>query len=301
MQPRKTLAAWTLAGLMGFGQQATPPGFFPVTPVKSVGPQLRVANGQFFSYVLPEGWQVGEDGQFALTLLAPDRRALTVMAGNAGMPIHYPPDRFVYEKLMALRPEGLRLGPPRDATPAAGFARAWQFEVAYTIQGAPCRGWAKANVAPAYDSAVYAMTAALADARQWPGYESWLPVIAEQISARNGAAFGIRGVMAQNLQNSTAYAEAARQYREWSAKTWKAVTDERQASVDRRNAEFRENLGAIETYVNPYDTGVAVELPTQYKHFWVNRQGNILATNDPGADPNVGSTAEWRRMPRAKH
>jgi hypothetical protein len=262
---------------------------------------LRISNGQFFSYALPEGWQVGEDGQFALTLVAPDRKALTVMVGNAGVPVQYPPDRFVYEKLMALQPEGLRLGAPREAAPVTGFARAWQFDVVYAIQGVPCRGWAKVNVAPAYDSAVYAMTAALSEASQWPGYATWLPLVAEQISARNGAAFGMRGVMAQNLQNSMAYAEAARQYREWSAKTWKGVSDERQASQDRRNAEFRENLGAIETYVNPYDASVPVELPTQYKHFWVDRHGNILGTNDPGADPNIGSTGDWRRMPRAKH
>lgn len=286
---------------MSFGQSKTPPGFFPVRPVKPRPPELRISNGQFFSYALPEGWQVGEDGQFALTLVAPDRKALTVMVGNAGVPVQYPPDRFVYEKLMALQPEGLRLGAPREAAPVTGFARAWQFDVVYAIQGVPCRGWAKVNVAPAYDSAVYAMTAALSEASQWPGYATWLPLVAEQISARNGAAFGMRGVMAQNLQNSMAYAEAARQYREWSAKTWKGVSDERQASQDRRNAEFRENLGAIETYVNPYDASVPVELPTQYKHFWVDRHGNILGTNDPGADPNIGSTGDWRRMPRAKH
>jgi hypothetical protein len=296
------MAGLVLGCSVAFGQAAekAPPGFVPVKAVKPKAEGLRLVDGQFFSFALPEGWQVGEDGQYALTLMAPDRKALTVMVGNAGVPVNYPADRFVYEKLMALRPEGLRLGPPREATPAAGFARAWQFEVAYAVQGAACRGWAKANVAPAYDSAVYAMTAALSDASQWAHYASWLPLVAEQIAARNGAAFGMRGIMAQNLQNSTAYAEAARQYREWSARTWKGVTDERQASQDRRNAEFRENLGAVETFVNPYDTRVPVELPTQYRNFWVDRQGNILGTNDPAADPNVGSTGEWRRMPRVK-
>ena len=55
---------------------------------------LRIVNGHYFSYALPQGWRVGEDGQFALTLTAPDNKALTVMVGNAGLPPNYPPAQF---------------------------------------------------------------------------------------------------------------------------------------------------------------------------------------------------------------
>lgn len=202
---------------------------------------------------------------------------------------------------MAIRPDNLRIGPPKQVTPIAGFAHAYQFEVTYFAGGSPCRGLAKCNIAPAYDSAVMAMTAALSDASQWQGYSSWLPLVADQISAIDGAAFGRRGIMAQNLQNSVAYAEAARQYRDWSQRNWQRVTNDRNASEDRRNSQFRENLGAVQTYTNPYDTRVPLELPTTYQYFWVDRQGNILGTNDPSANPNSGSTADWRQMPRQKH
>ena len=50
---------------------------------------------------------MGEDGQFALTLMAPDSRALTVLVGNAGVPINYPPAQYAYERLMSLQPQGL--------------------------------------------------------------------------------------------------------------------------------------------------------------------------------------------------
>jgi hypothetical protein len=63
-----------------------------------------------------------------------------------------------------------------------------------------------------------ALTAALSTADQWGGYASWLPQVADQVSATNGAAFGMRGIMQQNLQNSKAFGEAARQYRDWSQK-----------------------------------------------------------------------------------
>ena len=129
--------------------------------------------------------------------------------------------------------------------------RRLDFRESYSAGGVPSRGTVKCHIAPAYDTAVMVMTAALSEASQWPGYESWLPLVAEQISAVSGAAFGMRGVMAQNLQNSTAYAEAVRQYRDWSQRNWQQVTDDRNASQDRRNFYVRENLGAVQTYVNP--------------------------------------------------
>ena len=287
-----------------FAAQALPRGFVEVRPVTraaappSRAPQLTLAAGRFFNYAMPPGWHVGEDGQFALTLVAPDSKALTVMVGNAGMPPNYPPAQYVYEKLMSLRPEGLQLGTPRQVQPIAGFAQTWEFPVMYRIGGVPCRGVAKVHIAPAYDSAVMAMTAALSEATQWQGYASWLPLVADQVSASNGGAFGARGVMAQNLQNSTAYAAAAREYRDWSQRNWQGVTDARNASQDRNNAQLRETLGGVQTYANPHDARTPVELPNTYKYFWANEQGTIVGTNDPSINPNSGSTNDWRKMPR---
>jgi hypothetical protein len=283
-------------------QKTIPRNMFPVRPVASdralPAPSLGISNGQFFSYALPKSWRVGEEGQFALTLAAPDNKALTVMVGNAGLPVNFPPRQFVYEKLSALRPENLQIGQPRKAAPIAGFAHAYQFDVTYSIRGVACRGTVKCHIFPSYDTAVMAMTAALSEASQWPSYASWLPLVAEQISATNGAAFGRRGIMAQNLKNSTAYAEAARQYRDWSQRNWQQVTDDRNASVERRAFQVRENLGAVQTYVNPFGTSPPVQLPTTYKYYWRDNQGNYLGSDDPSANPNTGSTTEWKQMPR---
>lgn len=284
-------------------RKGTRQNMFPVKPVasdrSSPAPNLRISSGQFFSYALPQGWRVGEDGQYALTLAAADNKAITAMVGNAGLTVNYSPGQFVYEKLSALRPENLQMSQPRQAAPIAGFAHAFQFDVVYSVRGVPWRGTVKCHVSPSYDSAVMAMTAALSEAGQWPGYASWLPLVAEQISATNGAAFGRRGIMAQNLKNSTAYAEAARQYREWSQRNWQQVTDQRNASVDRKAFHERENLGAVQTYVNPFGTNTPpVQLPSTYKYYWTDNQGNYLGSNDPSANPNSGSTTEWKQMPR---
>jgi hypothetical protein len=280
--------------------------FFPVKPVASPqtassgGASLQIMSGRYFSYALPQGWRVGEDGQFALTLVAPDNKAITVMVGNAGLQPGYDPGRFVWEKLTALQPQNLQLGQPRAAKPVAGFSQAAEFDVSYSVQGAAFRGVAKCNVQTAYDTAVMAMTAALSEAGQWPGYATWLPQVADQISALNGGAFGVRGIMGQNLQNSMAYAEAARNYREWSRQNWQQVTDARNSSQDRRNESFRETLGGVQPYANPFGDTQKVELPLTYKHYWMDRQGNVVGTNDPAADPNQGSTTEWRQMRRPR-
>jgi len=259
---------------------------------------LAISRGRFFSYALPPGWRVGEDGQFALTLVAPDNHALTVMVGNAGVPIQYSPAQFVHNNLMAIRPENLQIGPPRQTTPLSAFAHAYEFDVSYAVRGAPCRGKVKCHIAPAYDSALMVMTAALSAADQWQGYASWLPLVADQISATSGEAFGRRGIMAQNLQNSVAYGEAARRYREWSQQNWQQVTDQRNASEDRRNFYRRENLGSVQTYVNPYGSTPPLELPMTYKYYWIDQHGTVLGTDDPGANPNMGSTKDWKQMPR---
>ncbi len=327
---RGGLDAWNFAGLptqqQPQGRQAQPapmrqPGqppqhgndpmakFEPVMPLAREGTgaasaarpsgELRIGQGRHFSFALPPGWRVGEDGQFALTLVAPDNQAMTVMVGNSGFPLNYSAARFAHEKLSATRPQNLQLSAPREARPTAGFRQAVEFDVSFISQrGVPNRGVAKVSVTPNYDSATMAMTAALSSADQWAGYASWLPQVADQVSATNGAAFGMRGVMQQNLQNSVAYGEAARQYREWSQKNWQGVTDARNASQDRRNFAVRENLGGVQTFANPFGTGQAVELPITRKYYWTNNQGGFVGTDDPSANPNVGSTSEWRKMER---
>jgi hypothetical protein len=270
-------------------------------PKSTGGGDLRIGQGKFFSFALPPGWRVGEDGQYALTLLAPDNKAMTIMVGVAGMPVNYPPARFAYEKLATMRVQNLQMGAARQARPVAGFSQAFEFDVSYMSGGIAHLGVTKVSIAPAYDTATMAMTSALSAANQWSGYGSWLPQVADQVSALNGAAFGARGVMQQNLRNSVAYGEAARQYRDWSQKNWQQVTDQRNASQDRKNVAVRENLGGVQTFANPFGTSPQVELPLTYKYYWTDRQGQYVGTNDPSANPNVGSTGEWRKMDRVGH
>jgi len=256
--------------------------------------------GSYFSYVLPEGWKLGEDGQYALSIAAPDGKAISLMVGNAGLFPEMTPGQYVHDKLMAIRPENLQIGQGQSCPSMPGFQYAVVFPVTYSIGGVPCQGLAKCHAAPYYGGVTMVMTAALSESKQWAGYSSWLPLIADQISAHDGAAFGMRGMMQQNIDNSRAYADAAAKYREWAQNNWQAVTDDRNASVDHQQKEFRENLGAVQTFQNPYDNTKSFELTTQYQYFWTDQQGRILGSNDPSVNPNHGSTSEWRKMEKQK-
>lgn len=259
---------------------------------------LKIGQGNFFSYALPPGWRVGEDGQFALTLVASDNKAITVMVGNAGLMPGYPAGRFIYEKLMAMQPSGLSLSEPTSTAPVKGFQEAYKFQVSYQLASGSYVGEAVCHITNYYGGCVMAMTAAIAERSQWPDYANWLPQVSRQIAATNGAAFGMRGVMQQNLQESKAFGEAMRSYREWSQAKWQQVTDERNRSVDRQHEQFRENLGAVNTYGNPYKNNVPLELSTQYKYYWIDQQGTVLGTDDPSVNPNHGSTYEWKQLQR---
>jgi len=292
------------------GLESIPPGFSLVTPadpsttpneepyVEVIPATLEIKRGSYFSYVLPDGWILGEDGQFALSMVASDQSAISLMVGNSGLMPDYQPDRFVYDKLSALQPNYIQITNAIQTTPAPGFQYAYVYDVQLTFRGEPFAGSVTCNIAPYYGGSTMAMTAAMSRADQWSGYSTWLPSVSRQISAIDGAAFGMRGLMQQNIELSTAYARAAQDYREWSQKNQASMTAERNRSVDSRNTEFRETIGAVHTWSNPYDLQRPIELSTKYEHYWIDQQGRILGSNDSGIDPNVGSTLEWRRLER---
>jgi hypothetical protein len=259
-----------------------------------VAPRLDVQQGRSFEFVVPEGWRVSEEGQFAVVLVAPDQRAMTIVTGNSGLPPGYPPVQFLQERLAHLVPHGLRFGPMTMAQPIAGCSVAFEAELTYHYQE-PCRGKAKVSIAPSYDSATMVMTFAASTSAQWDGYSPWLPRVPELASARDGSAFGMSGVMAQNLSNSIELGRRAAANREWSARNWAATTRARSESQQRNQEQFREALGGVTTYTNP-SGATDLELPNTFQNYWIDEAGQVVGTNDPGENPNVGSTRTWTRL-----
>ncbi len=249
------------------------------------GSHLRVA-------VAP-GWQITEDGPFAVVAVAPDRRAVTTVVGNAGVPLYISPDRFVFDKLAPTGLVGLTLGRPRPAAPVPGFPQAWEFDAHYQVAGAVCRGVARCSVAPAYDSATMVLTWAASVAEQWQGYAGWLPQVAATVQIVNPAAFGASGIAAQNLANSMALGRQAQADRDFSQAQWAEVTQQRDASQARINEGVRDVLGGSSGYVDPV-AGRVIDLPATNAAYWVHPvTGRIVGHPDATFDPRSPTDAAW--------
>jgi hypothetical protein len=267
-------------------------------PKKNQEAVLQIERGVFFTFARPEGWQIGENGQYSLSLSAPDGKAIIFMVGNSGLLPDQTPYQYAYQTMMALQPQNLSMSQGIAIQPIQGFSYAMGFDVHYYIQGAPCRGYLTCHVQPYYGGAVMAVTGACSDASQWEGYKNWLPIVSEQIAAIDGNAFGMRGLMAQNIENSKSYALAAQNYRAWSSKLQEQITNDRYQSKDRQNEQFRENIGGVNTWSNPFEQEKNIEIQNKYNYYWMDAQGNVLGTDDPGINPNQGSTSEWKAMKR---
>ena len=101
---------------------------------------------------------------------------------------------------------------------------------------------------------------------------------------------GIRTQMADTVR----FGELLAQYRAESAALQQQVIDERWASQDRQAEVFRDTLGGVQTYGDPVN-GTLVQLPLGWSTYWVNEQGEYLAT-DQGFDPNTLNDGTWQQL-----
>jgi hypothetical protein len=99
----------------------------------------------------------------------------------------------------------------------------------------------------------------------------------------------------QQMADTVAFGKQLAQYRAESAALQQQVTDERLASQDRQAEVFRDTLGGVETYNDPVN-GTLVQLPLGWNTYWVNEQGEYLATDQPGFDPNTLNDGSWQQL-----
>ncbi len=257
---------------------------------------VEVREGHVFQYVIPAGWQVLEEGQFAVVLRSPDSAAITYLVGNAGLLPGSSPVQYLQQKLDALKLENLRFGEPRQGKPINGCEQAVDLDYTYTFKGVACRGTAKCSIHSIYNNLTFVMTAAASVEAQWASYAEWLPLVPQAAKALNGAAFGARGILQQDLVNSAALGKQAEANREASARLWEQVAADRDAVQKRQREDMRDTLGNTHTYDNPYDHR-PVDLSANNSVYWVNmRTGQVVGDPSPSFDPRTPTDPNWQRM-----
>ena len=92
-------------------------------------------------------------------------------------------------------------------------------------------------------------------------------------------------------------AQKLQEYRDHVQQLSQHISDERQKSSDARNQAFREVLGGVENYQDPFQHQ-NVYLPAGYKEYWANPKGEYILLEQTGYNPNVGDTTDWRKIER---
>ncbi len=74
--------------------------------------------------------------------------------------------------------------------------------------------------------------------------------------------------------------------------------EKRQAALDRVNARFSEYIRGVDTYQAP--DGHPVELPSGYRHAWVNNRGEYVLSDNADFIPNVRLGGDWHPLRRVR-
>lgn len=264
------------------------------------GNSLETRHGAYFSCVIPEGWLIGEDGQYAFSIYSPDQSAIVAVSGNSNLYPGISPLAYAQQTLMSLQPMNLQVAPLGQRQPVQGFNYAEAFDVFYYKAGGgspiPWKGMSIVNVYQYYGGCLMAINMALAVANHWESTQNWLPGMALLITANNGGAFGITGAMQQNLHISQSQGKAMEAYRQWSSQLQSQVQVEKAAVLENIQEAFRNNLGAVKPLRDPY-TDRVVKVSTKDTYYWVNTMGKYFSTNDPLENPNDNEQGgDYRRM-----
>jgi len=99
----------------------------------------------------------------------------------------------------------------------------------------------------------------------------------------------------QQMADTVAFGQLLAQYRAESQALQAQVTAEREASQDHQAEVFRQTLVGVQSYTDPVNQTL-VELPIDYNHYWVNEQGEYLAVEQPGFDPNTLNDGTWQPL-----
>jgi hypothetical protein len=162
-------------------------------------PILETRQGQYVKYVMPQGWRVTEDSQFALALSAPDNAAISFVGGHFSYPqqeIYFMDEYFQYV-ISSQHHQELQI----ENLAESRINWDWECDFTYVIKGSPWRGIARCipqRGRPGMSALL--LTYGAAEASQWDSYAAWLPQVAAQVELTNPAAFGVSEIMQEQLR-----------------------------------------------------------------------------------------------------
>jgi hypothetical protein len=262
----------------------------------SASPRLKARQGPHFFHVLPAGWEVVEEGKYALVLRSRDLSAGIINYGNSGFVEAMDPPTFAYRIMTRqLHLSNVRFGAKMPIRPMPGYGAAAIIDVAYTGAHGPVHGVVISNVINVYKRTDGVITIAGAKERLWSAYADWLPPIAMLAVNTGDDPYG-RGTASAAIQHDVARrSQAAAAMREWSSHVWDEVSQFRAEAQQRQSQALGPMLTGKQWYDNPYG-GPAIQQSASPAAIWVNRNGDQLPSDNPNFDPRTPGEPDWRRL-----
>jgi hypothetical protein len=259
---------------------------------------VRMTRGQYFNFVVPQGWSVKE-GIHGFSVISPDGSAAISHVGFVGMLHSVTPEQFLRKQYGEAGIRDLRILRAGRVQPQPGCTDAAMFEYNFPgPQGALFRGVAIVNVNVNATGTWCNAVMDMAEAREdlWDRYGSWLPQAAAQTSVASAKAYRADQFLGQSLRTGRELVNADQQARDYRWELSRQNAAERDAMMARQHREFGEVLTGQREYNNSH-TSRPENLSTQNSVYWINPQtGQIQGSPDPNFDPRNALDPNWEPM-----
>lgn len=256
---------------------------------------VQMVRGSNFTFALPAGWRVGEEGQQALVLNSPDGAACVIVFGVSGLGGGVSPEQFAAHAFNLMKFANVSVNGTQPTQPGPGAVAASMLDVNFVYNGRQYRAVVRSSVNQGYQQTNGCLQIAMADVQAWNQYQGWLPQIAAAASNTGPNAYGGTAIAQVNSNNAQQFGQQMQDYRNWSQDTWAQVQAQRDASFRMQSYYNGQNLTNNGWYTNPYGGSPVYRSNTPASQ-WMDPNGNIVTGDSPSYDPRTPYDNNWRPM-----
>lgn len=294
-----TRLAGPIAAMAMFAAPAPAAAQQPPAAPQGQNVQVNLVHGRNFTYALPNGWSLTEEGQFALVLTANDGSARIIVSGNSNFEQGLSAPGFTQMVVPRFFNGPSEFGTPERLQPMPGYTEAAVTPFRATGFGPQgpetVVGLSVSNVVSVYARSDAFTITVFAKEGAWAHMSSWLVPVALMAANTGADPYGRHGASLLNMRLTADIGERHRAYREWSQQNWGAVVQQRAASMARQLEANGRTLTGNEWLPNP-NNGRPERYSTTPSSIWVHQNGRTVESSDPNFDPRSPSDPYWRRV-----
>lgn len=258
------------------------------------------SRGPNFTYTIPSGWRVVDEGKWSVSLRAADNLAGITVLGQSGLLQPMSPDGYAYQVMASsMQLQNVKITRPEQISPMPGYNSAMLMDTTYDVvlpnRVVQLQGLVMCNVLNSYNFTNAVITLVASEISQWPHFLPWLPNVAFQVCNTGADPYGsytMQGVIRDiSIQDHAAYTT----YQSWANQLWQEVVEKRNLSVVNQQNAIGPILTGHTWGTHPY-TGQPVQHSTKPAVIWVSIDGRVEENDNSTYDPRTPYDSDWRRL-----